>query len=90
MIQKIFTVFRSGFKASDQVQGQGAGRSRKRSPANGGMSNTFIGGLQRSHWALDGVLKPLLVSLHIKAPTKMLGYFILASCSSKNYGVALF
>jgi hypothetical protein len=35
---KRFDFFRSGFKASDQVQGQGAGRSRKRSPANGGMS----------------------------------------------------
>jgi len=28
-----------GFKTSDQVQGQGAGRSRKRSPAAGGMSH---------------------------------------------------
>jgi len=41
--------FRSGFKISDQVQGQGAGRSKKRSPAVGGMShlkeacNTAIG-----------------------------------------------
>jgi len=24
------------------------------------MSSSFTGGLQRSHWALDGVLKPLL------------------------------
>ena len=39
---------RSGFKTSDQVQGQGAGRAGKRSPANGGMSSTFAGGLQRS------------------------------------------
>jgi len=29
---------RSGFKTSGQVQGQGAGRSITRSPANGGMS----------------------------------------------------
>jgi hypothetical protein len=32
---------RNGFKTSDQVQGQGAGRSGKRSPANGGMSKYF-------------------------------------------------
>ena len=31
-------IIRSGFKTSDQVQGQGAGRSITRSPANGGMS----------------------------------------------------
>ena len=30
--------YRSGFKTSDQVQGQGAGRSITRSPAAGGMS----------------------------------------------------
>ena len=49
---------RSGFKISDQVQRQGAGRSRKRSIHMGMWA--FIGGLQRSHWALDGVLIPLL------------------------------
>jgi hypothetical protein len=50
---------RSGFKIPDQVQGQGAGRSGKRSPAAGGMSHKR--GLQRSHWTSDGVLRPLLV-----------------------------
>ena len=33
-----YRFIRSGFKISDQAQGQGAGRSGKRSPANGGMS----------------------------------------------------
>jgi len=29
------------------------------SPTKGGMSNKFIGVLQRGYWTLDGVLKPL-------------------------------
>ena len=33
---------------------------KKRSPAKGGMSNKFTGGLQRSYRTLDGVLKSLL------------------------------
>jgi len=56
---------RSGFKTSDQVQGQGAGRSITRSPANGGMSNTFIGGLQRSHWSLLSSLNHLSIRCEI-------------------------
>ena len=66
---------RSGFKTSDQVRGQGAGRSRKRSihgyvsiyrrpvlhPVPKNQMRIPLAG-QRSHWALDGVLKPLLIS----------------------------
>jgi hypothetical protein len=37
-----------------------AGQVKKRSPASGGMSSTFRRGLQRSYWALDGILKQLL------------------------------
>jgi len=47
-------------KPQIRFKGKASGRSGKRSPANGGMSSTFTGGLQRSHWALDGVLKTLL------------------------------
>jgi len=44
-------------KPQIKFKGKASGRSGKRSPAAGGMSHKK--GLQRSHCASDGVLKPL-------------------------------